>query len=132
MDKKIRQVETCRIFWWRWAELNSCILQSINTIIFSLCFAKFGGQPLKTVGGYCFLYALVQLLPSCFSSKKDILGSLRMDLTPRTQSRQSRVYHQCEALYITDTKCCISSLRKKIQPTADDILALSRYTRQGG
>ena len=29
-------------------------------------------------------------------------------------------------------KPCISSLRKRIQPAADDILALSRYTRQGG
>ena len=34
---------------------------------------------------------------------------------------------------ISPTACrCISSLRKRIQPAADGILALSRYTRQGG
>ena len=38
-----------------------------------------------------------------------------------SQSRQRRVYHQCAALYITNTKCCISSLRKQIQPVADEI-----------
>ena len=30
-----------------------------------------------------------------------------------SQSRRRRVYHQCVALYITNTKCCISSSRRQ-------------------
>ena len=33
-------------------------------------------------------------------------------------SRQRRVYHQCEALYIINTKCCISSSRREIHAKA--------------
>ena len=31
-----------------------------------------------------------------------------------SQSRRRRVYQQCVALYITNTKCCISSSRRQI------------------
>ena len=44
--------------------------------------------------------------------KKIFLAECLRDLNPRTQSRQSRVYHQCAALYITKTKFCISSSRR--------------------
>ena len=36
--------------------------------------------------------------------KKDIFKCFRMDLNPRTKSRQRRVYHQNEVLYITKAK----------------------------
>ena len=34
-------------------------------------------------------------------------------LPSASQSRRRRVYHQCVALYITNTKCCISSSRRQ-------------------
>ena len=40
LDKKIRQVETCRIFWRRWRDSNSCILQSNSTINSNLVLCK--------------------------------------------------------------------------------------------
>ena len=45
-----------------------------------------------------------------------------------SQSRRRRVYHQCEALYIINTKCCISSSRRDTPSVM--IYALRRwYTR---
>ena len=35
-----------------------------------------------------------------------------------SQSRRRRVYHQCVALYITNTKCCISSSRRRMHADA--------------
>ena len=50
--------------------MNSCILQSKCAITQSLCFAKYFGQPLKTVGVHCFPSALVQIPTSCYNAKK--------------------------------------------------------------
>ena len=47
-------------------------------------------------------------------------------------SRQRRVYHQCEALHITNGLPLYIIIAKEIQPSVDEILALSRYARQGG
>ena len=35
-----------------------------------------------------------------------------------SKSRQRRVYHQCEALHIINTKCCISSSRRRMHAGA--------------
>ena len=53
--------------------------------------------------------------------KKDILGSFAYEFELSHKSRQRRVYHQCEALHIISAEHCISSLRKRIQPAADDM-----------
>ena len=43
-------------------------------------------------------------------------GNLNESRTVIFQSRPWRVYHQTTGLDITNTKCCISSLRQEIQP----------------
>ena len=52
---------------------------------------------------------------------KDRILKLFESRTVIFQSRPWRVYHQTKGLDIINTQCCISSLRKEIQPMADDI-----------
>ena len=50
----------------------------------------------------------------CKDYEKDIFGKFAYDFELSQKSRRSRVYHQCGALYITNTQCCISSSRRSM------------------
>ena len=71
----------------------------------------------------------MRLFRMAMSYKKDIFGSFAYDFELLHKSRRSRcILSIPKELHIIKTKFCISSLRKKIQPTADDIRLRWWYT----
>ena len=57
------------------------------------------------------------------------LGFAALSAPPRFNHAEGVDIIRNSLRYIINAKHCISSLRKRIQPAADDILALPRYTR---
>ena len=107
MDKKIRQVETCRIFWWRWAELNSCILQSSCAVNSIFMLGKIHRSAANHSGFPLFAVWSRSTTPHLhFHTKKDIFTTFSLGLncsvsiTPKAciSSKRSFVYHQGESL----------------------------------